>query len=163
MVRVERLAARVTLEDPCAALARAEAAAADGDESWSRWVEEYRRGEAVIVRVDTTLEASAGEGGPLVIHVANHGVFLEKDPQPPNVEQQVGELAAKDFSMLARELAERGHRVDRHVLGQMYVHVELGQDVRDSLSDAGSRSRGSRGGLPDFEAGVSKPDGPRAI
>jgi hypothetical protein len=160
MLRVERVAARVTLDDPAPALARAEKEAAAGDESWQQWVEEYRNGEALIVRLETTLEASDGDGRPLVIEVANLGVFLEKDAQPPRVEQQIGELATKDFSVFARELAGRGLRVDLNFLGQMYVHVELEDDVRAALSRIDSGCSGIGDALPAFDAGLSEMDGP---
>jgi hypothetical protein len=160
MLRVERLAARVTLDDPAPALARAETEAAAGDESWQQWVEEYRNGEALIVRLETTLQASDGDGRRLAIEVANLGVFLEKDAQPPKVEQQIGELATKDFSVFVRELADRGMRVDPHFLGQMYVHVELEDDVRDALSPGDGHGSDTRDELPAFDASLSEMDGP---
>jgi len=158
MFRVERLAARVTLDDPASSLAQAEQAAAAGDESWQRWVEEYRSGSALIVRLETTLEAADGDGEPLVIQIANRGVFLEKAHEPPKVEQQVGELVAKDFPALARALERHGHRIDQHVLGQMYVHVELAADVRSALDDAEAAIDES--GLPEFDASLSELEGP---
>ena len=161
MLRVERLAARVTLDDPGPALDRAQTEAAAGDESWRQWVTEYRDGEALIVRLDVTLEASEENGSRFAIHVANRGVFLEKDRQPPNVEQQVGELAAKDFPVLAERLAARGHRLDQYALGQMYVHVELADDVRRSLADAESSHLRFPGHLRGADPGVAVLEGPR--
>lgn len=161
MLHVERLAARVALDDPAGPLARAERAAAAGDESWNQWVDEHRRGKALIVCLEVTLEALDRSGERIALRITNRGVFLEKDPQPPNVEQQVEELASKDFPSLARELARRGHQIDDHFLSQMYVHVELADDVRDSLEEAGGQT--SRVGLPGFDAGVAEPEGPREL
>jgi hypothetical protein len=113
MFRVERLAARVTLDDPASPLAQAEQAAAAGDESWQRWVEEYRSGSALIVRLETTLEAADGNGEPLVIQVANRGVFLEKANQPPKVD----ESGLPEFDASLSELEgpheprDRGHHL----------------------------------------------------
>lgn len=135
MARVERLVARVTLDDPAPTVERAEARAQDGDESWERWVAEYRRGEAIIVRLAVSLQVSDG-ADELTVEAANLGVFLEADPHPPRVEQQVAELISKDFPALTRELALRGHRLAPDALHDMYVHVELGEDVRASLTTA---------------------------
>jgi hypothetical protein len=65
--------------------------------------------------------------------MANPGVFIEKDIHPPKIEQQIGELVSKDFPSLVREIASRGHVVDESALAEMYVHVELAEDVRNAL------------------------------
>ena len=57
---VRRLAARASLDDPGPAFARAKAAAAAGDESWDAWLSEYERGDAVIVRLEVTLDTDPG-------------------------------------------------------------------------------------------------------
>lgn len=156
MVRVQRLRARVTLDDPGPTLRRAEAAAAAGDESWNRWLEEYRRGEAVIVCVAVAVEVA---GLDEAVETANQGVFLEIDSQPPKVEQQVAELVGKDFSALAAELSSRGQPLEAEEFLDMYVHVELAEDVRQALTmsiAAGAKQAGT----PDSDAGLSEAKGP---
>lgn len=153
MACIQRLAARVTLDDPQPALEAAEHRAASGDESWGQWVTEYRRGMAIIVRLAVTLEVS--DRGGEVVETANRGVFLETDRQPPLIEQQVAELVSKDFSALARELIARGHNIDRTDLHDMYVHVELGDDVRRSLLEAEARSQ-----RPSSDARLSRHENP---
>lgn len=131
MITVERLSALARLDEPGDALARARAEANAGDDSWQQWLTEYERGEALIVRVQVTLELCEGE--PL--RLTNTGVWIEKALHPPKVEQQIFELIAKDFQELAAQIGERGHSVDRWELGEMYVHVELAEDLRRALGD----------------------------
>lgn len=131
MLSVQRLSARALLDDSAAALAHARAEAAAGDESWEQWVLEYERGEALIVRLELTLELAGG--GDELISAVRDGFFVENHPHTPNVEQQIAELAANDFTALASALAERGYEIDLHELSAMYVHVELDADVRRRL------------------------------
>lgn len=144
MAIVQRLQARVVLDDPAPTLARAMEHADRGDESWARWVSEYWEGKAIIVRLEVSLELSDGEAD--LIEQANDGVFLETDPQPPKVEQQVAEVVSKDYSALARELDARGHPLARDELHTMYVHVELGDDVRRSLANPAVQAAGHADG-----------------
>lgn len=153
MVCVQRLGAHVTLDDPQPILEAAKDRAVAGDESWKRWVAEYHRGEAIIVRLTVTLQI--GGGAQDIIETANRGVFLETNPHPPRIEQQVAELVGKDFPVLARELTIRGHPTDASDLRDMYVHVELGEDVRRSLLQAGARHT-----PPDSDARLSRHQGP---
>ncbi len=158
MVRVERVQARVTLDDPAPTVARAQTAAREGDESWTQWLTEYERGEALIVRLEVTVVVGADEQER--VEIANRGVFIEKDPNPPKVEQQVAEITAKDFSLLARELTTRGYRVSSQALGDMYVHVELADEVRRELTGGEDHGQMTSGGLPDADASLSEPEQP---
>lgn len=130
MITVERLSALARLDEPGDALARARVEADAGDDSWQQWLTEYERGEALIVRVHVTLELCEGE--PL--RLTNTGVWIEKALHPPKVEQQIFELIPKDFQELAAQIGQRGHPVDRWELGEMYIHVELAQDLRRALA-----------------------------
>jgi hypothetical protein len=136
VVRVQRLAARALVDDSPAALVHAKAEAAAGDESWAQWVQEYQRGEALILRLELTLEL--GNGDAEVVTVSRHGFFVENHPDAPKVEQQVAELASSDLSALASELGRRGHDIDLHELSTMYVHVELGPEVRRRVNERGA-------------------------
>ena len=132
MVSVQRLSARARLNESPAALAQAEAHAAAGDESWEQWLAEYHRGDALIVRLDLTL--AVNDGTDHLVSVTTEGFFVENHVHAPRVEQQVAELASGDFAALAAELARRGHEVHPHELGELYVHVELDEDVRRRLT-----------------------------
>jgi hypothetical protein len=155
MLRLLRLEARVKLDDPGRALAEAERAAGAGDESWERWIAEFRGGQALIVALEVTVTF---DGVPGTLRVANRGVFVEKHPEPPKVEQQIAEVVSKDFPLLARDLSHRGHHIDEAELGEMYVHVELGEDVRAALTTGGAEL--SRGGAPNAEVRASRPERP---
>jgi hypothetical protein len=124
------------VDESPAALDHAEAMAAAGDESWEQWVAEYRRGEALIVRLELCLEVADGAGE--IIRVTRDGFFVENHVHAPKLEQQIAELASGDLSAFAAELAARGHDVDVHELGAMYVHVELDPEVRRRLHGGGT-------------------------
>ncbi|HEY7152048.1 MAG TPA: hypothetical protein VH391_10235, partial [Solirubrobacterales bacterium] len=52
---------------------------------------------------------------------------------PPKVEQQVAELAPKDFESVAGELQERGWALSVRDLQEMFIAVKLGDDVVERL------------------------------
>jgi hypothetical protein len=131
VVSVQRLSARAVLDDSPAALDQAKALAAAGDESWEQWVTEYQRGDALIVRLELSLEIT--DGATEVLSMAREGCFVENQTHAPRLEQQIAELASGDLGLLADELAARGHPVDEYELGAMYVHVELDPAVRRRL------------------------------
>ena len=136
MVWVRRLSARASLDDSPAVLAHATAQADSGDESWEQWVAEYQRGEALVLRLELTLELGEGDGE--VITASRDGFFVENHAHAPKVEQQIAELASGDLTALAAELSQRGHELDAHELGAMYVHVELDPDVRRLVQARGA-------------------------
>ncbi len=130
---MQRLSVRASLDDSPDALANAEAHAAAGDESWEQWVGEYRRGEALIVRLQLTVEI---DGAPEdVLTASTNGYFVENNAHAPNLEQQIAELAADDLAALATQFAGRGHDLDLQALSSMYVHVELSPEVLERVHD----------------------------
>ena len=136
MVSVQRLSVRAFLDDSPAALAHADAQAADGDESWEQWVAEVQRGDALIVRLELTLELAGAAGATLT--ACRDGVFVENHMHAPQLEQQIAELASGDLTVLAAELAARGDVLDIRELGSMYVHVELDPELRRRLHRRGA-------------------------
>lgn len=142
MVAVNRLSARARLDESPAALSHAKARAESGDESWEQWLAEYRAGDALILRLELTLEIT-GERND-VVTIARNGFFVENHAHTPKVEQQIAELASGDFAAMAGELAGRGHGVDLQELAAMYVHVELDPGVRRRLADRRARRRGAQ-------------------
>jgi hypothetical protein len=129
---VKRLCAHARLDDSPAALAYATSEASHGDESWEQWISEYRRGDALIIRVELTLELA--DGKVVRAATASCGVFVENDVHAPIVERQVAELARGGFEPLADELAARGQIIDADELAGMYVHVELDQGLLSHLT-----------------------------
>ncbi len=138
MVSVQRLSVRALLDESPAILAHAKALAAGGDESWEQWVAEYQRGDALIVRLELTLEISNGPSE--VLTASRDGFFVENHVHAPKVEQQIAELASGDLTTLAAEFAQRGHELDLHDLGTMYVHVELAPELRQRVQDRAGAS-----------------------
>jgi hypothetical protein len=70
-----------------------------------------------------------------VLTASRDGFFVENHVHAPKVEQQIAELASGDLAALAAEFAERGHDIDLHELGAMYVHVELAPELRRRVLD----------------------------
>jgi hypothetical protein len=133
VLSVQRLSARAVLDESPAALAHAEALAADGDESWEQWVTEYQRGEALIVRLELALEVVDREGE--ILTATHHGFFVEHRFHAPQLEQQIAELASGELVILADRFAGEGHQLDARELGMMYVHVELDPGLVRRLRD----------------------------
>lgn len=138
---VHRLSARARLDESPTALSHAKARAESGDESWEQWLVEYRAGDALIVRLELTLEIT-GEANDVLTR-SRDGFFVENHADTPKVEQQIAELASGDFAEMAGELVGRGRDVDMQELGAMYVHVELDPGVRRRLADRRARQRGA--------------------
>lgn len=134
---VQRLSAHARLDESPAALSQARAQAESGDESWEQWLDEHRRGDALILRLELTLEL--GGDGQAVLRTSREGFFVENHVHAPQVEQQIAELASGDFALLAGELANQGHALDLPEIGAMYVHVELDPEVRRRLADHRTR------------------------
>jgi hypothetical protein len=138
VVSVQRLSVRALLDESPTALAHAEAQAAAGDESWEQWVAEYRRGEALIVRLELTVAVS---GDPdETVTASRDGFFVENHLHAPKLEQQIAELASGDLAALAAELSQHGHHVDLHELSTMYVHVELAPELRRRVEERAAAS-----------------------
>jgi hypothetical protein len=133
VLSVQRLSVRALLDESPAILSHAESLATAGDESWEQWVAEYKRGDALIVRLELTLEIADGTGE--VLTASRDGFFVENHVHAPKVEQQIAELASGDLAALAAEFAARGHDLDLHELGAMYVHVELAPELRRRVED----------------------------
>jgi hypothetical protein len=131
MATVRRVSVLARLDESPLTLADAQAAAAAGDESWEQWVAEYHRGDALILRLELTIEIA--NGAVDVVRTCSGGFFVENDPHTPNVERQVAELATADLSALTSELAARDLHIDVNELGGMYIHVHLDDDVRRQL------------------------------
>jgi len=63
------------------------------------------------------------------------GVWLERD-DPPSVETQVADVAPAELPALGSELRARGLAVDDDTLDASFLHVELGDRLRGSLTPA---------------------------
>ena len=155
MVAVNRLSARARLDESPAALSHAKARAESGDESWEQWLAEYRAGDALILRLELTLEIT-GERND-VVTIARNGFFVENHTHTPKVEQQIAELASGDFAAMAGELAGRGHGVDLQELAAMYVHVELDPGVVEKNAMS-TRSRRRKRKSPPGRARLNSPN-----
>jgi hypothetical protein len=132
---VRRITARAALDpDVGEELDRVARAARDGDESWARWLQEYRRGDALILELDVTAHVER-DGHEEKLECRNPAIWVENDAHPPCVERQVSDLAEKDFGSLARQARQRGMPLSREKLELMHVTVTLAPDVLSSLRE----------------------------
>jgi hypothetical protein len=137
VLSVQRLSANARLDDSPEALAHAKTEASAGDESWEQWLAEYECGDALIVRLELTIEITGGEPERLRSHTG--GFFVENTADPPKLEQQIAEVASGDLQSLAQELARHAHPLEAKELDQMYVHVELDDAVLGRLAARSKR------------------------
>jgi hypothetical protein len=131
VISIERLSVHARLELSEEAVARAREEAAEGDESWEQWVNEYESGDALTVCLDLRMEFVGDRHPPLTASIG--GFFVESDAHKPKVEQQIAELASGEFVALGEQLPPDAGRIDVDELTLMYVHVDLSEDVRTRL------------------------------
>jgi hypothetical protein len=128
---VQRLSAHAQLDASAEALAHAQAESDAGDESWTQWLAEYERGDALIIRLEVTI--AYADDVAEEVSASSIGHFVESDTHPPKVERQIAELATGRLILLGRRLASHGHQLDVNELGGMYVHVSLEESLRRRL------------------------------
>lgn len=134
---MRRITAYVRLDDRPAAVFDALDRARSGDESWREWVDDYRAGEALVVRLRVEVEFD-GPCGRGIVDARNADVWVQRSLHPPEVEAQVQEIVPKDFDAFEAEFARRGIAIGAHDLDRMHVRVELGPDVLRALYDNAS-------------------------
>jgi hypothetical protein len=141
MMRVERITACARLSDPAELLSYAREAADAGDESWQQWVQEFERGEALVVALELSVELANGASEEL--RASTRAFFVDCGVPTPHVERQIAEVAYEELVVLVRDqLSARGHPSDLLDCAPMYVHVELDREVRQSLAEAAQRAAG---------------------
>lgn len=86
-----------SLEDePGPELERVRKEAEAGDTSWRRWLDEYESGAAMLLRLEVRVLIDE-DGHEERLTRTNRRLWVEDHAHPPKVEQQVTELAPKDF------------------------------------------------------------------
>lgn len=155
--RIERVTAQATLDDPTEELRRVSEYAAAGDDSWSRWLHDYRASRALIVRLRVSILFSAHDGVRDVVEAVNRAVWLEKDVHPPAVEEQLRVTASKDWSAVCQMMRERGFHVSIDELERLYTHVELDAAVRGQLRTGVVEPASRRGDSPRVDVGETPP------
>jgi hypothetical protein len=130
---LRRIEVVASLEDePEDELARVRQEAEAGDSSWRRWLDEYESGAAMLLKLEVTVSIEE-DGQSDRLTRTNRRLWVEDHAHPPKVEQQVAELAPKDFESIASELRERGWGLGVEDLQEMFVAVELADDVVERL------------------------------
>jgi len=135
--------------DDSPALNEARANAAEGDESWQQWVDEYDRGRALILRLEVAIAFDDGDGIDET-HMVNQGIWIEVSPHPPAVAGQLEEIVSKDFNVLGARLRDEGIDVSPTDLADMHVEVDMSMDVLRALEGS---PVGERGLQPEIGSG----------
>jgi len=135
--------------DDSPALNEARANAAEGDESWQQWVDEYDHGRALILRLEVTIAFDDGDGIDET-HTVNQGIWIEVSPHPPAVAGQLEEIVSKDFNVLGARLRDEGIDVSPSELADMHVEVDMSMDVLRALEES---PVGGRGLQPEIGSG----------
>jgi hypothetical protein len=131
-VVIRSLTAQAWLATPGSELAGARERAAAGDADWALWVEEFDRAEATLIdmRVSIAIEL---DDSLKTVAMENHQVWMRLAEHPPIIAALIAELAGKDFDILASRIRELGGHISVHELRDMYVRVDLGDDLVDAL------------------------------
>lgn len=142
---VRRIVARACLAEPGTEVDQARRRANEGDPDWRRWIEEFDRDEATLVDLRVTAEIERGDGSSHAIGVENHQIWMHLAHQPPIMAGLVAELSNKDFNEIAARIHELGEAIDPAELHEMYVTVELADDLLAAMRPAATRARSGAG------------------
>lgn len=148
---MERLSVRAELDESGEELARARERAGAGDRDWGDWVDAHDRGDAAIVLLSLVVAFGAGgERREIVVH--NSDVWVEKRRHRPEVETQLADAVSKDYGPVAEALRTSGVDVSARQLEEMHIHVDVRDEVMESLRSADA-PQGPPGGCvgPDSE------------
>ncbi len=132
---VRRVDALAELDDLPGSAAATRARAAAGDEDCAWIVHAWQEGRLLLARITVTVCADGAAGEPVEARRVADEIWLERDA-PPAVEAQVAEIAPGELPDLARELRDRGARVQEDDIVGSYLHVELGERLRSALTRA---------------------------
>lgn len=131
--RVERITGYAGLSDARKEVDEAARRAAAGDVDWQAWIDDWRAGAALVLRLELTAEVCARDGP--AVRVRSCGpVWVERHGDPPRVEEQLRQLAGNDFGELAGALRAHGLEIDESDLDDMYVEIRLDRSLRDALA-----------------------------
>src|SRR4051794_17075128 len=106
MRSIRAITCRADLDDS-PALDEARGTAAEGDESWQQWVEEYDQGRALVLQLEVTIAFDGGDEIEETTTV-NRGIWIEASPHPPAVAGQLEEIVAKDYNRMGARLRDEG-------------------------------------------------------
>jgi hypothetical protein len=104
-----------------------------GDPDWQQWVDEFDRGEAIVVDLRVSLTIERDDGSTQTLEVVNHGIWLPHGLHPPVVAAVIAEISSKDYEVLAERVARLGESITVSELEEMYVAVELSEDLQAAL------------------------------
>lgn len=133
---VKSVVARARLAEPGSELAQARERAHAGDADWQEWVDEFTRGKATLIDMRVVVTVEGDNHVEETVAAEDHQVWMHLSQHPPHVAALVAELSVKDLALLSSRLRARGYDVSLAELDDMYVTVELSDDLLDALRPA---------------------------
>lgn len=140
--RIEHITVRAELSDAREELERATRWVRDGERDWQAWIDDWHAGIALVLRLRVSVDVVLDDGGDARFECVNRSVWVEKHVDPPRIQEQVREIAGKDFDTLAGQMRDAGVDVAPSDLEDMYVDVRLDASLRDALSKPPALGRG---------------------
>lgn len=139
---VRCLHAEARLAAPAPELRRARAQAARGDPEWRGRLEDYDRGDALIIALTAQALVDDPRAGPrraAPCHYCHEAVWVSRTTTPRALVDRLGALARRDFRTVAASLRDRGVQLGP---GEQQITVELVLDpaVTAALDSAAERT-----------------------
>jgi hypothetical protein len=148
---IRKVTARACLAQPGSEVGEARARAHAGDQDWQLWVDELERGYATLIDMRVTVTVELDDGTVKVVEAEDKQVWMHLAQHPPVVAGLVAEMSAKDQELLTERIRALGQSIGPTELDDMYVDVELADDLVAALrpgtkSQVDSLPAGARAG-----------------
>lgn len=130
---IREMKARACLADPGSELDEARALARDGDHDWQVWLDEFERGVATLIDIRVSVTLELDDGRVEVVDAADDQVWMHLAQHPPIVAGLIAETSAKDLGLLTARIRALGQDIGASELDDMYVTVELADDLAEAL------------------------------
>lgn len=130
---IKSLTARACLAEPGSEVGEARARAEAGDGDWQEWIDQFDRGEAALIDIRVTVSLEFDDGTVEHVSADDYQVWMHLSQHPPVVAGLVAEISSKDLGLLTARIRELGHDITATELDDMYVTVELADDLLEAL------------------------------
>ena len=146
---IKSVTARACLAEPGSEVGEARARAEAGDDDWQEWIDQFDRGEAALIDIRATVSLELDDGTVEAVNADDYQVWMHLSQHPPVVARLVAEMSSKDLGLLTARIRDLGQHIGPLELDDMYVTVELADDLLEALrpeavSRAGRSPAGAR-------------------
>lgn len=148
---IRRLTAHARLGTAGTEVELARERALGGDPDWQLWVQELDNGDATLMDMRVSVSVRLDDATDETIAVENHDIWMHLGQHPLVAAALVAEISGKDIDVLTNRLRARGLEITANELSEMYVSVELDEDLwaafRPEAASANSAGLDARLGL----------------